>query len=438
MKLYQSVTIPIDGVDESGRGTAFYGGKHFAVPFAFPGDVVRAQPVRRAHGVLVCAIEDIVTMSPWRVPPRCPHAARSGGCFWQAIEYGKQLEWKRAIAQQAFDAAALPFTIPPPAPSGTLYEFRNKMEYAIGPGYAIGTKAPGRWWEIVDMDGCLLQSSASGAVVQAVRAYLARHGVAPWDCRTHTGYARYVVVREGKFTDERMVILVTAPGELPQVEELIESLKPHATSLYHGINAQSSDTASADTYTHLYGARYLKERIGRLSFFIHPASFFQTNSSMIEALLETVAVLAEVRPHERVLDLYCGLGLFSLFLAPSCAHVMGIEVVPEAIDMAIRNQEENRSAHVQFKVGKVEDLTWVGSWAEVAIVDPPRAGLHPDVVDALVRFGPERLIYVCCNPQAFAREYPTLARAYQVKALRALDLFPHSPHLELVMRLERS
>jgi 23S rRNA (uracil-5-)-methyltransferase RumA len=323
-------------------------------------------------------------------------------------------------------------------PSEVIYEFRNKMEYAVGPGYVIGTKAPGRWWEIVDMDGCLLQSAGAGDVVRAVRAYCMRHQLVPWDARTHTGFVRYVIVREGKFTGERMVILITGPGTLPGVEALIDALKPHVTSLYHGVNSSISDTAYAAINTHLYGTHYLREQVGSLSFLIHPHSFFQTNSFMITRLLKQVEEFAELHSRARLLDLYCGIGLFSLSFAPRCDTVMGIEVAPEAIDMARRNQEACRYANVQFKVGKAEDLTWVGPWADVAIIDPPRAGLHPDVIDALVRFGPERLVYVCCNPKAFAREYPTLAQAYQVKEIRALDLFPQSPHVELVMKMERT
>lgn len=437
MKLYQTITASIEDIDEKGRGTANVEGKRIVVPMTFPGDVVRVQPRRREHGVLVCEIDEFLVTSPWRVPPRCPHAARSGGCYWQMADYGKQLEWKRQMVARVFADARIPFEVPPLTPSEVVYEYRNKMEYAVGPGYVVGTKAPGKWWEIIDMDGCLLQSAASGDVVRIVREYLREHQLVPWDCRTHQGFVRYVVIREGKFTGERMVILVTAPGELPHPEILSSRLEPYVTSLYQGVNSASSDTAVATDYQLLDGTHYLKEQIGSLSFFIHPNSFFQTNSFMVEPLLEVVSEFANMQPHERLLDLYCGLGLFSFHLAPYCHHVMGIEVVPEAIDMAVRNQENYRISNIQFKLGKVEDLTWVGPLADAAIIDPPRAGLHPHIIEALVRFGPPRLVYVCCNPRAFAREYPILASAYSIKDIRALDLFPHSPHLELVVKMER-
>ena len=158
---------------------------------------------------------------------------------------------------------------------------------------------------------------------------------------------------------------------------------------------------------------------------------------MIEKLMGAVEDLLQLSPREKLLDLYCGLGLFSLHYAPLCAQVIGIEAAQEAVAMAMRNQETNKISNVDFKAGRVEDLSWVGPWADAAIVDPPRAGLHPDVIEAFIKCGPQRFVYVCCNPKAFAREMAALQAAYRVTAMRALDLFPHSPHVELVVRMER-
>ncbi|MEW6611022.1 MAG: 23S rRNA (uracil(1939)-C(5))-methyltransferase RlmD [Patescibacteria group bacterium] len=438
MKLYHHLHVAIDGIDAHGRGTATVGGTRLAVPFAFPGDEVDARPTHREHGVLVCELLTLTSPSPWRVAARCDHADRSGGCFWQVIAYEKQLEWKRMIAQRCFEVAGVSFVVPEVILSVQRFEFRNKMEFAIGEGIVIGTKALGKWWEIVDMDGCMLLSRESREIVRRVRAFLQHHHLIPWNVRQHEGYARYLVLREGKFTDERMITLITAPGALPAAQEFTELLKPLATSLYHGINFSLSDTAFADTLTLLAGNPYLQERVGALMLSISPNAFFQTNSYMIETLTDTVENLLQLTPREKLLDLYCGLGLFSLKFAPLCAQIIGIEAVREAVAMAIRNQEANNITNVEFKAGKVEDLSWVGPWADAAIVDPPRAGLHPDVVEALVRCGPQRIVYACCNPKAFARELKLLKTAYEVTAVRALDLFPHSPHVELVVRLERA
>ena len=437
MKLYQTFHTVIDDVDAHGRGTATAEGRILAVPFAFPGDEVDVRPAHREHGILVCELVALTHPSPWRVAPQCDHADRSGGCFWQSVAYEKQLEWKRMIAQMFFDAAGVFLTVPEIIPSTHLFEFRNKMEFAIGEGPKIGTKAPGKWWEIVDMDGCLLLSQESREVVRRVRAFLAQHRVPLWNARQHQGYARYLVIREGKFTHERMVTLITAPGALPGAEDLAALLHPLTTSLYHGINFSLSDTAFADTLTLLAGDPYLHEQVGALKLAISPNSFFQTNSFMIEKLMGAVEDLLQLSPREKLLDLYCGLGLFSLHYAPLCAQVIGIEAAQEAVAMAMRNQETNKISNVDFKAGRVEDLSWVSPWADAAIVDPPRAGLHPDVIEAFIKCGPQRFVYVCCNPKAFAREMAALQAAYRVTAMRALDLFPHSPHVELVVRMER-
>ena len=378
-KLYEKKIITIEEIDVQGRGTANIGTARIAVPFSFPGDVGEVKLVKRERGILIGELERLITPSPHRVPPRCPHASQSGGCYWQLLEYGAQLYWKREIVASLFRRAQIDVLLPEVVPASTLYEFRNKMEFAVGKSshsediapMVIGTKRLGKWWDIIDMDGCLLQSQESGEVVRRIRTYMTAQQLQPWDHHRHEGFVRYVVIREGKFTGRRMVILVTSDGVLPAKDALIESLTPFVSSLYHGINRTLSDTAVTQELTLLSGDQYLTECIHGLNFLIHPSSFFQTNSFMIDTLVQAVGEAVGLQGGERLLDLYCGLGLFSLSFASKCENIIGVEVVPEAIELARRNRDLNRISNVEFRLNKAEDLTWVGTEVDAAIIDPP-------------------------------------------------------------------
>lgn len=433
----QQIEGIIEGIDAKGRGVLDHAGKRVHTWFAFPGDTVRVRIMRRERQEWIGQMEALVTPSPDRIPPRCGHAERTGNCFWQVVQYDRQLAWKRALVQGAFDRCQLGITVPSPLPSPQIFGYRNKMEYAIGPGPVIGFREPKKWWSIVDIDGCHLQSEDSFPIFHAVKGYLFDYDIAPWHFRSHTGFARYLVVREGKFTGERMAVLITSEGDLPHRQELIDRLGGRVTSLYWGVNPTLSDAAISQRLVLLAGKELLRERIGDFSYYIHPHSFFQTNSCFAEEIVRTTLEFADLAGHERVLDLYCGSGFLSLPLARRCSQVIGIESDPTSIAMAGLNQEANRVKNVNFILQKVESRSWIALPVEVVVVDPPRSGLHPKVLDLLVGQGPGRLIYVSCSYQALASELSSLLTAYTCESIRLLDLFPHTPHVEVVAKLIR-
>ncbi|MBI2875978.1 MAG: 23S rRNA (uracil(1939)-C(5))-methyltransferase RlmD [Candidatus Tectomicrobia bacterium] len=433
----QSIEGTITDIDEKGRGVFEHASQRIHTWFAFPGDTVRVRIVQREKKEWIGKREELVAPSPDRLPPRCDHAEKTGNCFWQVIRYDQQLAWKQALVQQAFDRHRLGIPILLPRPSPQTFGYRNKMEYAIGTGPVIGFREPKKWWSLVDIAGCYLQSEGSFPLLQAVKGYLQDHDIAPWHLRSHTGFARYLLVREGKFTGERMAVLITAAGELPHRQDLMDRLAGHVTSLYWGINPTLSDTTISQKLVLLQGKELLCEQIGDLTYFIHPHAFFQNNSYLAVELVQTVLEFADLAGHERVLDLYCGGGLLSLPLARRASQVLGIESDPTSIACAQMNREANGVENVQFLQEKVESCSWADLPQEVAVVDPPRSGLHPKVLQALVERGPDRLIYVSCNHQALASELTALLTAYTCEAVRLLDLFPHTPHVEVLARLVR-
>jgi 23S rRNA (uracil-5-)-methyltransferase RumA len=253
--------------------------------------------------------------------------------------------------------------------------------------------------------------------------------------KKHTGYGRYLVIREGKFTNQRMVMFVTAAGELPAPEKLVAALGDLATTVYHGVNPTITDLSIADELTLLSGAPLLEEKIDGKTFSIHPNSFFQTNSAMAEALVHKVREFIGENKPEVLLDLYCGVGLFGICLAGDAKRVVGVEIDPKAIEMARANATRNGLTNAEYFAAKTESLIWENENPDTVIIDPPRAGLHPDVVKTLLSRKPKRLIYVSCNYESFCREWAELSKEYKIERLEALDLFPHSPHVETVALL---
>ena len=437
MKFGEKVTLHIDGVDKKGRGTGMVGARKAAVPFAAPGEDIEAKLVARRQGILKMDLERLITPSPHRVAPKCRYAGKCGGCAWQQLDYAYQLELKKGLMNDALDAAGLGRPIDAVEPAPAAFYYRNRMDYGVGPKGELGLKEPGRWNSYLDLEECHLLSPESVEVMTRFREWMRANAVTPWDVRTHEGYARYLVIREGKNTGQRMVTVVTSVGPLPAQDALVAALSPLATTLYHGINPTVTDLSNAAQLELLAGAPHLEEKIDGRTFAIHPNSFFQTNTAMGQRLVETVREFIGDRRPDVLLDLYCGVGLFGICLAGNASRVVGVEIDAQAIDMARMNADANGLKNAEYFAAKAESLVWDKEKPDLVIIDPPRAGLHPAVVQTLLERKPERIVYVSCNYESFAREWRELAAAYRVTRIRALDLFPHSPHAELVTLLER-
>lgn len=437
MKFGDKATLTITGVDKKGRGLAKVGERLATAPFTVPGEEVEATLFARKQGALTFQVDKILKPSPHRIEPRCPYVGKCGGCAWQQFDYAYQLELKKGLVNAAFIAAGMTERVEKVLPCPEQFYYRNRMDYCIGWKGELGLKSPGRWNSYNDLETCYLLSPDAVKAMTVFRAWMKDNAVVPWDNVKQTGYARYMVIREGKNTAERMVTIVTSDAPLPAAEALISALSPFATSIYHGINPTVTDLSIAENMTLLKGKALLTETISGKSYDIPPNSFFQTNSLMAAQLLGKAKEFLADRPPKTLLDLYCGVGFFGIGLSDVATRVVGVEIDAAAIETAKSNAAKNGLTNVSFTAAKAESLVWKEERPDTVIVDPPRAGLHPDVITTLLAQKPERIVYVSCNYESFARDWGALKTDYSLSRFEALDLFPHSPHVELVTLLER-
>ncbi|OIO51209.1 MAG: 23S rRNA (uracil-5-)-methyltransferase RumA [Parcubacteria group bacterium CG1_02_58_44] len=435
MKYGELHEIEITYCDRKGRGCGLVNDRPAGVPFTVPGELVEASFVGRRKGVKKFHLEKVLRPSPERIAPTCPHAGICGGCAWQHIEYEFQLELKRRLVNEALERGGLPERIETVLPSPQTLGYRNRMDFCIGPEGQVGLKEPGRWNSYVDLSACPLLSPAAADILGEFKDWMRTNDITPWNVFRHDGYVRYLVVREGKNTGRRMITVVTADAPLPGRDDLIRRLKPFAASIYHGINPTVTDLSYAQRLELLSGEELLLERVGGRDYLIPPNSFFQTDTVMAERLLETVRGHVAASGAETLLDLYCGVGFFAVGLADLVRQAHGVELDAEAIAAARRNAELNGLENLTFTDAKAESLVWDTERPDLVIVDPPRSGLHPKVIETLLERRPRTIVYVSCNYDSFVREWLRFGTEYRLADLRALDLFPNSPHVELVAKL---
>jgi 23S rRNA (uracil1939-C5)-methyltransferase len=435
MRFGERLNMRVERFDERGRGIGKTDAKKTAAYFVIPGETILGTFAGRKQGTARMGEVRVIEPSPDRVIPACPHAGACGGCAWQHVNYGRQLEEKRRAATEALLSVGVPVGDIVGTPHQLHY--RNRMDYVFGPNGELGLKEPGRWDSHLDLSTCLLLSTDGFEVVRLVRAWARSTSLKPWDNRSHEGFLRYVVVREGKNTAERLAMLVTAEGPLEKEAELISALSPLCTSIVHGINPTITDLSFASTLRALKGEALLREQVGGVTYRIHPNAFFQTNTEMAAVLLERVRERVVAGPHARLLDLYCGGGFFSLALAHDVGSALGIELDAQAIVEAARSAEENGITNAKFRAEAAEALSWEEERPDVVILDPPRSGLHPKVRKTLLAKLPPRIVYVSCNVRALATDLKDLLRAYRAEPAVCLDLFPHTPHVETVVHLTK-
>lgn len=465
---------PIDGTIShllpEGPGAFEKDGRTFAVRFSVPGDSVTGT-IRRRDKKIHLLEATVTSPSPDRVVPHCSFAGTCGGCAWQQINYPAQLKWKQKMVQQALGqyteiaGDAEGGTLPRASmstvgseggrtrdtleivPSPEQFYYRNRMDYVFGSDGTLGLKEPEKWWSVVNLTDCYLLSETAPRILAEVRAWATKNELTYWNQKTETGLLRYVMIREGKNTNERLVNIVTS-GDATTPEDvwndLVARLDHFATHIVHGRQPLQTDLSLASEFRVLKGASLtFTERLLDKTFAIHPNSFFQTNTRGTEQLL---SYLQELIPSGRhLLDLYCGVGTIGLTLAARFQTVHGIEADAEAVALAEKNAQTNNVLNATFESAKVEDVVTRPGAAlisalqksDVCVIDPPRAGLHPRVTTTLAEHGPATLIYVSCNYRALARELTVLLQHYRIHSIRLFDLFPHTPHVETVVLLER-
>ena len=451
-KIYQG---EITRFDQKGRGIfdltlPNLETRPMAVPFVFPGDKIEAQYAGRKLGVYAGRLNKIISPSPERVAPPLPDLNQYPGAPWLCLDYPAQLAYKRDMINQAFTATGHTEKIDSVESCPELYYYRNRMDYSYGWRGELGLRQLGFWHKYFNVTHDILLSPEATPILEVCRGLTARFNVVPWDHKRNCGDLRYVVIREGKFTHERLIALIIkdlTKISVPARDYLKTTLGQYATSLILGENSLITDSSYAQKIEILKGQEYFTENINGLNYKIHLNSFFQTNSLMASRLQKTVAQLINDRTQDvgrrtinHLLDLYCGLGFFGIYLAKQNPglKIRGFEIDAPAIELAKQNSLMNNvGAQCSFAAGPVEDLSWQNIETDLVIIDPPRADLHPTVLAALLKKQPRTIIYVSCNYHRLAAELKEFKKTYKVTALQALDLFPHTPHVEVVVRLDR-
>jgi 23S rRNA (uracil1939-C5)-methyltransferase len=438
----EELELTVESLAYGGNGVARRDGYVVFVAGAVPGDRVRAAVVKAKRAYAEARAVEILEPSPDRIPPVADHP----GAPWQVLPYERQLEVK---AEQVDDALRRigrldGFELEPIVPAEHTWRYRNKLEYSFGVGDAgelvCGFHVPGRFDRIVAMDDCKLASERGNVVREQVLAWCRAQGLEPWDRRQQRGFLRNLVVREGRRTGQTQVRLVTSPGEL-DAESLVEAADCDGL-FWTRTEGLGESTAGGETAL-LAGAPNLQERLGDLSVLVSPEAFLQTNTEMAELLYEAAAEMAQLRGHERVFDLYCGIGTIGLTLAARAREVVGVEIVEPAVADAIENARLNDIGNASFFAGDIRlamrELIERAGRPDVVVLDPPRAGLSQKVVRRVIEAAPRRIVYVSCNPTTLAPNAAQLGEAgYRLTRVRPVDLFPQTPHIECVALLERS
>ena len=444
------VETDITGLTHEGHGVGRVDGFALFIPGALPGERVRVKVVKVKKQYGYGKLLDILSASPHRTEPACPVYARCGGCQWQHLDYAEQLQWKR---QQVVDALARigglsSVPVHPTIGMAHPWQYRNKAQVPVGlaDGRVVtGFYAP-RSHRVIPMERCGIQHPAAEKVLRAVREWAQRWRIAVYDEERHAGLLRHVVVKTGFATGEVMAILVTNGERVPHVQDLIARLRravPGLVSVIQNIQTERTNVIFGERSRVLWGRDVIYDRIGDIRFAISARSFYQVNPLQTEVLYAKAVEYAGLTGRETVIDAYCGVGTISLFLARRARHVYGVEVVPEAVEDARRNAALNGMDNVTFVAGEAE--TVIPQWAEegmradVIVVDPPRKGCDPRLLDAILAMSPPRVVYVSCNPATLARDLKYLAEnGYEVQEVQPVDMFPQTVHVECVTWLTKN
>ncbi len=428
---------------------------------AVPGDVVDIQITKKRSNYCEGFVTRFISYSPERVEPFCKYFGKCGGCKWQFIPYSKQVEYKeREVINnlRRLGHVELPENLPI-LPSEKNEYYRNKLEFTYSnkrwltqeelanpevaktPG--VGFHIPGLFDKVIDITDCHLQAEPSNAIRNWTRDYAFANGLTFYDLRERTGLLRNLTIRTAS-TGDIMVIVAFGADEQENINAMLTALKerfPEVTSLMYVVNTKANDTITDLDINCFAGDPYITEQMGDIKFRVGPKSFYQTNSEQAHRLYDVAKEFAGLTGSEVVYDLYTGTGTIANYVARSARKVVGIEYVPEAIEDAKVNSQINDIKNTEFFAGDMKDvltLDFINAHGkpDVMIVDPPRAGMHPDVVETILKAAPRKVVYVSCNSATQARDLQLMDKQYKVTALRPVDMFPHTHHVESVVLLE--
>ena len=451
----------ITGVAAEGKSLGRWNDMVVFIPYGAPGDVARVKITRKKHSFAEGVIDSLVKPSELRVEPMCQHFGTCGGCKWQHLPYDYQLRCKQ---QQVVDALERIAKVPLPAISPILgskktTHYRNKLEFTFsnkcsltpeqmrsGEEFpnrnAVGFHIPGGFDKVLNIEKCWLQDDISNRLRLFLRDYTQQRGYTFYDIRNNVGLMRTIMIRTAS-TGELMLVVVFGEDNEAAIADVMGAVKeqfPQITSLMYVVNLKVNDSLTDQEFILYSGRDYIEEEMEGLKFRVGPKSFYQTNSEQAYELYKVARNFAGLTGKELVYDLYTGTGTIANFVARQAREVIGIEYVPEAIEDAKLNSSINGIENTKFYAGDMKDVL-TGEFVaqhgipDVMIVDPPRAGMHEDVVRVILDAEPRRIVYVSCNPATQARDIALLDKKYRVEAIQPVDMFPHTHHVENVALL---
>jgi len=459
VKKGQLVELKISDIAFGGKGVARINGLAIFVDQAVPLDLIIARIIKKKKNHAEARVVEMVEPSPFRSKPLCIYSGFCGGCKWQFLEYDRQLIYKCQHVINSIEHIGLitGISVHSTLPSEQIFGYRNKMEFScsdqrwllpdelkkegVSRDFALGLHPSGSFHKIIDTKACHLQPKLGNQILETVRTYMKDSGAPPYGVRSHVGFWRFLMLRHSKAFDQWMVNIITAKEDLTKTKPLADLLiktYPSIISVINNITSRKAGVAIGEYEILLAGASTIKDKIGLFEFEISSNSFFQTNSLGAERLFETVKDYAELTGTETVLDLYSGTGAIAIFLADTAKEVIGIEISEGAVTDAKKNCHINRISNCRFIHGDMMNaLSDAAITPDVMIIDPPRAGVHKKVIKQIIEIAPRRIVYVSCNPATLARDLCMIKEQYRILDVQPVDMFPHTYHVEAVVKLER-
>ena len=457
LKKGQQIEVEITGIAFGGKGLVRLNGMTVFVDQAIPGDKARIHIIRKKKNYAEARLINLVQASPQRIKPPCIYSGFCGGCKWQFVDYEFQLMYKYQHVIESLEhiGGIQNIQVRPAIASPLQFGYRNKMEFSctdrkwLAPhemqnsendkGFGIGLHVPGTFFKVFDTKRCLLQPDLGNHLLDDVRKFIRSSGLPVYGLRSHEGFWRFLMLRHSVAFDRWMVNIVTAADDhqaLQPLADLLLDKYPKVISVINNITSRKAAVAFGETELGLAGTDTIVDKIGSFAFEISANSFFQTNTAGAAQLYAIVKKYAELNGSETIVDLYSGTGTISILLSEVAKEVVGLEMVPSAVADARRNCRINRIENCRFLLGDIcESLPKISLRPDVVIVDPPRAGIHQNVVKQVLALSPERIVYVSCNPATLARDLNLLKEGYRVQEVQPVDMFPHTYHIESVAKL---
>lgn len=450
LKKNQIIPLTIEGISSDGSGVGRWEGEAIFIPGTAPGDLLDARIVKDCGRYAFGIIEKLVTPSADRIPLDCPAAGPCGGCALRHLDYTAELRAKEEIVADAFRRiGGLDLPVQPILPSPEVDRYRNKVQFPVGRDKngapCIGFYA-GRSHRIIPCPDCKLQPTILNEIANALCGLFGQYGLPPYDEETGQGLLRHIFLRQGKHSGQIMVCLVCTRGRLPHSEEITRALLekfPEITTILLNVNPQKTNVILGQETKTLYGPGYIQDTLCGVPVQLGPLSFYQVNTLGAEQLYQVAAEYAAPSPEDLLLDLYCGMGTIGLSMVHQCKELIGVEIIPEAIESA-KSNAARMGAEIAAKsrffcadAGQAAtQLAAEGLTPDIIVLDPPRKGCDEATLSAVVRMAPRRLVYVSCNPATAARDAAWLAKeGYRVERIQPVDMFPRTKHVETVMLL---